>query len=224
MAAAAGVEAFLAHVGARATAERAAKERGYLKSSKRHLGAAFAVIDAGLRETLAQTPADDWLALADALWATGVFEAMIAAGRTLRRKPIMAGEAAWRRADAWLDDCDSWALADNLAKAGGQCLTARPERLDRVEAWTRSAHLWRRRASLVYALPFAKPGRDPTRPLGFADRLADDPEWFIHKAIGWFLRTLAPHDPERVRAFLARHRGALRAVAVREATRRLPQP
>ena len=34
--------------------------------------------------------------------------------------------------------------------------------------------------------------------LGWASRYADDREWFIQKAIGWWLRTLSKHNPNRV--------------------------
>jgi 3-methyladenine DNA glycosylase AlkD len=57
--------------------------------------------------------------------------------------------------------------------------------------------------------------------LGWAARLAEDREWFIQKAIGWWLRELSKRNPERVRRFLAEHGGKLTGVAKREATKYL---
>ncbi len=57
--------------------------------------------------------------------------------------------------------------------------------------------------------------------LGWAGRLAEGREWFIQKAIGWWLRVLSKRDPERVRRFLTEHGGKLTGVAKREATKYL---
>ncbi len=118
-------------------------------------------------------------------------------------------------------DLDGWAVADNLATVASRCLIEDSGRLDAVETWIENPHLWTRRAALVFTLPWAKEKRDPERMLGWAARLADDPEWFIQKAIGWWLRELSKRDPKRVRRFLADHGGKLRGVAKREATKYL---
>ena len=43
--------------------------------------------------------------------------------------------------------------------------------------------------------------------------LAGDREWFIQKAIGWWLREFSKRDANRVRRFLAEHGAALKVVA-----------
>jgi hypothetical protein len=72
-----------------------------------------------------------------------------------------------------LADLDGWAAADNLASVGSRCLIADPDRLDAVEAWIESRHLWTRRATLVFTLPWAKEKRGPEQMLGWAARLAE---------------------------------------------------
>ena len=57
--------------------------------------------------------------------------------------------------------------------------------------------------------------------LGWAARLAGDREWFIQKAIGWWLRELSRRDALRVRRFLVAHGATLKGVARREATKYL---
>jgi len=49
--------------------------------------------------------------------------------------------------------------------------------------------------------------------------MVDDHEWFIQKAIGWWLRELSKHNPERVKSFLAEYAPRMKPFAVREATR-----
>jgi 3-methyladenine DNA glycosylase AlkD len=53
-------------------------------------------------------------------------------------------------------DFDSWAIADAVAQAGQKRLLADPARLDEVEGWTTSDHMWTRRAALVFTLGFTK--------------------------------------------------------------------
>ena len=84
--------------------------------------------------------------------------------------------------------------------------------------------MWTRRAALVFTLPWTKDGRDPARMLGWAARLAADRQWFIQKAIGWWLRELSKRDPQRVRRFLDECGAPLMAVARREATKYLDAP
>ncbi len=83
--------------------------------------------------------------------------------------------------------------------------------------------MWTRRAALVFTLPWAKEKRDPDGCSAGRRGLADDPEWFIQKAIGWWLREFSKRDPERVRRFLAVHGGKLKGVARREATKYLSE-
>jgi hypothetical protein len=107
--------------------------------------------------------------------------------------------------------------------AGGQKrLLADPARLDEVEGWTTSDHMWTRRAALVFTLGFAKsrhPGaveqaaRD--RVLGWCAAYADDPDWFIQKAVAWWVRDLSKKDPERAQAFLETHGARLKPWASR---------
>ena len=59
--------------------------------------------------------------------------------------------------------------------------------------------------------------------LAWAARLTTDREWFIQKAIGWWLRELSKRDPQRVRRFLADHGAALGGVARREAIKYLDE-
>ncbi len=60
------------------------------------------------------------------------------------------------------------------------------------------------------------------RVLGWCAHHAADRDWFMQKAVGWWLRDLSKHDPQRVRDWLAAHGDRLKPFARREATRRMP--
>ena len=166
----------------------------------------------------------DRVALADALWQTDIFEARIAASKLLTQARIRPDDAAWALIQSWTPDFDSWAIADHACMAGQKRLTADPTRIDQVETWTQSDHMWTRRAALVITLPWTKQNfpkpqdleiRD--RVLGWAATYVTDPEWFIQKAVAWWIRDLSKHDPDRSRAFLATHGDTMKAFARKEA-------
>jgi len=94
--------------------------------------------------------------------------------------------------------------------------------MDEIENnWLRHSSFWVRRASLVFTLFLAKKGEDPERPLSWASGMVDDHEWFIQKAIGWWLRELSKHNPERVITFLSEYSPRMKRFAVREASKYL---
>ncbi len=191
-----------------------------MKSSRPHWGLSAPKIDAAIRE-LQPLPEKQRLAIARALWREEVFDLRIAAARLAARLPASLDAEIWAFLSERMGELDGWAVADNFADAGGPRLIARPGRLDEVEAWVESPHLWTRRASLVFTLDWMRAGLSPERMLGWAARLVADREWFIQKAIGWWLRELGKRDAGQVRAWLAAHGGGLKAFARREAEKYL---
>jgi 3-methyladenine DNA glycosylase AlkD len=220
----------LAALEALADSARAAEMAAYHKAPRRYLGIAapevYALADAWRAER--DVPAR--VRLAAALWDSDVHEARMAAARLLTQARIREHEPlVWAEFLRWVPGFDGWALADHACKAGERRLMADPSRLDTVEAWTADPSLWTRRAALVVTLPWSKlthPSPDETaareRILGWAAGYVADRDWFIQKAVAWWLRSLGKHDPDRVRAFLAAHGPAMKAFARKDAARGLP--
>jgi 3-methyladenine DNA glycosylase AlkD len=205
-------------------AKRAEWERAYQKSRWEHWGVPLPGMDAAIKETLGDLSQNEALELSRRLWTEPVWDLKVVAGRILARKSIEPDARVWAFLTERLADLDGWAVADNLASIGSRCLIADPWRLDTVEDWIENPHLWTRRAALVFTLPWTKEKRAPERMLGWAARLAVDREWFIQKAIGWWLRELSKRDPKRVRWFLKDHGEKPTGVAKREATKYLGAP
>jgi len=216
-----GYGPLIAALSALADPVRAAKEKAYHKSPWAHWGVAAPTMDGVIRNSLADLETDAALRLAARLWREPVWDLKIVAGRLLTRQAVAPDPKLWNFVTRRMAGLDGWAIADTLASVGSRCLLADPARLDDVESWVENSHLWTRRASLVFTLPWTKGGRDPERMLGWARRLAPDREWFIQKAIGWWLRELGKRDAPRVRRFLADDDGSLRAIARREAAKYL---
>lgn len=223
------LEGALAALSAMADPQKAADMAAYHKVDRPYLGVANPAIDTLAGDWRQALPLDARLALAAGLWDTNIHEARIAAAKLLTQARIRPDDApAWHLIVSWVPEFDAWAIADHAAIAGQKRLVWDPARLDTVETWTTSDHLWTKRAALVMTLPWARL-RDPKpadvaarkRILDWAAAYVPDSAWFIQKAIGWWLRDLSKKDPQRVRAFLAEHGDHMKPFARREASKYL---
>lgn len=219
----------LAQLQALANPVKAAEMAAYHKADRPYLGIPNPEIDSLTAEWRAELALEDRLALAGALWHTNIHEARIAAAKLLTQARIRPDQAAWDLIQSWVPDFDAWAIADHVAIAGQKRLVADPSRIDTVAGWITSPHMWTRRAALVMTLPWTKQNfpKEPdlairARVLAWCAALAPDRDWFIQKAVAWWVRDLSKHDPEAARAFLEQHGEMLRPFARKEAARHLP--
>lgn len=218
----------LAALRARIEPGRAEGQAKYHKQAREVLGIPNPALNDLTKDWRQSLTVEERILLADALWQTDIFEARIAAAKLLTQARIRPDTAAWDLIVSWVPDFDSWAIADHVCMAGQKRLLADPSRLDTVETWTNSAHIWTRRAALVITLPWTKQNNPKPadlvirdRVLGWAASYIDDPEWFIQKAIAWWLRDLSKHDPARSRAFLDAYQDRMKPFAVKEASKYL---
>lgn len=218
----------LAQLEALADTTKATEMAAYHKAPRPYLGVTVPQITELAASWRAELDLPGRVALADALWQTNIHEARVAAAKLLTQARLADDEAAWRLIASWVPSFDAWAIADHACDAGERRLLAHPERLDEVETWTTSPHMWTRRAALVITLPwtkqnFPKPAdlaiRD--RVLGWAAAYATDKDWFIQKAVAWWLRDLSKHDPARTRVFLDGPGQVLKPWAQKEAAKHL---
>ena len=220
----------LGQLRAKADPARAQQMAAYHKIDRPYLGVANPDTDILVRDWRQKLDLDTRLKLAEALWQTNIFEARVGAAKLLTQARIKPSDSgAWRLITSWVPEFDSWTIADHACMAGQRRVTADPTRLDRIETWTTSDHMWTRRAALVITLPWTRqnhPGADETaardRILGWAAGYVTDPDWFIQKAVAWWLRDLSKHDPDRTSAFLAAHGAQMKPFARKEAARHLP--
>ena len=222
------LDIYLPQLEALANPEHAASAAAYHKVPRPYLGLRNPQIDALTRDWRKDLTLDDRTKLARQLWDTDIYEARVAAAKLLTQARIRPDDGVWALTQTWVPTFDSWAIADHACDAIRRRLVAEPSRLDTVETWTRSDRLWTRRAALVATLPWArlnhpKPheleARD--RILGWAASYVPDREWFIQKAVAWWIRDLSRHDPDRARAWIEAHGDGLKPFARKEAGRHL---
>lgn len=213
----------------RANPDRAKGAKTYHKVDRLYLGIPNPVLNDLTKEWRRALDTPRKCAVAKGLWETDCYEARVAAAKLLTQARIRPDDQpVWDLIQTWAPDLDCWAIADHAMMAAQRRLLADPARIEDLEPWTISDHLWTKRAALVATLPWTKQ-RHPTsaemaireRVLGWAASYAPDQRWFIQKAIGWWLRDLSKRDPVRVSAFLQIHATDMKAFARKEASKYL---
>ena len=209
---------------------KASELHKFHKVDRQYLGLANPVIDELVKAWREEVDLEGRLALAHGLWKGNIHEGRIAAAKLLTQARIRPDDqAAWELIKSWVPTFDAGTIADHASTAGQKRLVADPSRLDEVELWTTSEHMWSRRAALVMTLPWTKknhPKLDEIavreRVLGWAASYVTDHDKVIQRAVAGWLRDLSKHDPVRVRAFLDIHADAMKPSAAKEAARMLP--
>jgi 3-methyladenine DNA glycosylase AlkD len=219
----------LAALTALADPARAAEMAAYHKAPRRYLGVTVPQIEELADAWRAEASVEDRVALAAALWDSDIHEARVAAAKLLTQARLRPDTAAWDLICSWVPGFDAWSLADHATIAGQKRLLADPARLATVAGWTSHPNMWTRRAALVITLPWAKMNHPKPADLAiretalvWAAAYVADRDWFIQKAVAWWLRDLSKHDADRTRAFLATHGAGLKSFARKEAARYLP--
>jgi 3-methyladenine DNA glycosylase AlkD len=157
------------------------------------------------------------------LFEGGTFEERIAAFEILDRRPAARDAATWRLVNGWVDRATGWALSDSLAAGPiAAWVAAEPKRFADLLAWTRSPNPWRRRAS-TYALHDWVRAGALDRPFELLERLVDDPEFWVQRALGTWLRECWKVDPRRTERFLRTYVRRLAPVTITVATERAPE-
>jgi 3-methyladenine DNA glycosylase AlkD len=222
------IDAALAQLHALADPAMAAEVAAYHKANRIYLGIRIPQQEPLIAAWRAAATLDQRIQLAADLWATDIHEARVCAAKLLTQARVKPDTAMWALIASWMPQFDAWAIADHVCKAGEKRLVADPARLDVAETWITHDNMWVRRAALVMTLPWTKQNH-PTdqdrairdRVLDWAVTLASDRDWFIQKAIAWWLRDLSKHDAPRVQQFLTDHGDKLKSFARKEAAKYL---
>jgi 3-methyladenine DNA glycosylase AlkD len=204
---------------------RADQERAYLKDTHRHLGVPTgpgrAVVTTWVRS--ARPELGEAMATAALLWASDLFEDRRAAVEIWVATAGQLGVPHLERLEVMVRDARTWALVDPLAHTvAGVVLTEHPAAAGpHVDRWSTDADsFWVRRLSV---LSLSRPVRAGVVPFAVfeatADRLLDEREFFVRKAIGWVLRDLGRADPGSVEAFCRPRMARISTVTWREAAK-----
>lgn len=177
----------------------------------------------GVRPNFESLPGKSAQWLLSALWDGDSYEERLVAIELARIYGRRDDPAVWTLARRWLESATGWALSDSLAsEVVGHCVRVRPERFAELLRWARSSSLWRRRAA-TYALHDWVRSGDLRQPFRLLERLAPDPELWVQRAVGTWLRECWKRDRPRTERFLRRHARELSPIALTVATERAPR-
>lgn len=211
-----------------ADADKALQVAAYHKVDREYLGVVNPIMNDLTKVWRQQMTLDERIGHAETLWQTDIHEARVTAAKLLTQARIKPDDAVWALLLSWVPDFDAWAIADHACSAISKRLTAEPSRLDDVETWTTSNHMWTKRAALVATLPWTKQNHPKPAEVTARDRILEwaglyvaDPEWFIQKSVAWWVRELSKHDEPRAVAFLEKYGGRMKNFARKDASRHL---
>ncbi|MCF6316604.1 MAG: DNA alkylation repair protein [Marinosulfonomonas sp.] len=207
---------------------KALQMAAYHKIKRRYLGVTNPAIDAEVKKWRAELDIDERVALADALWRSDIHEGRIAAAKLLTQARIQPDQAVWDLIKSWVPGFDGETIADHVCTAGRKRLEADPSRFEEIEIWTKSPDMWTRRAVLTITQPWTKQNNPKPADIALRDRVLDwtaaylpDTNRMIQNAVAGWLRDLSKHDPDRIRAFLKKHKKGVKPFVRKEATRHL---
>jgi 3-methyladenine DNA glycosylase AlkD len=101
---------------------------------------------------------------------------------------------SWEIIKHWQKQVNNWGYCDALSKIYTKILELNPYKvLEQLKQWNKSTNLWDRRQSIVSLLYFSRTKKvilPYNTIIQFINRLIDDKEYYVQKAIGWALKEL----------------------------------
>ena len=209
-------------------AERAAREKRYLKSELEFFGVPVPAIRRVVKGAVRAHPGLDaqaMVAWATALWREPVHERRAAAIEILAMAAPRLSGSDLATVERLVRESLTWAYVDGLAgSVAGEIVLRDPAGAwPRVDAWAVDDDFWVRRSALLTLLRGIRAGaQELGRFTRYAELMLSEKEFFIRKAIGWVLREISRRDPGWVAAWTESHVSEMSGVTLREAVRHLP--
>lgn len=200
-------------------------EKAYLKSDLAFMGASLPAMRQLVRSTIRQQPIDraHLTGLVRLLWREHVFEKRMMAVLLLDSFEPLLSAADVPLLERLIRESKTWAFVDELAiSVMGRLVERCPELRATLDRWSRDDDFWIRRSAMLALLPPLRRGQgDFPRFARYAERLIEEPQFFIRKAIGWVLRETGKRQPDLVYGWLRPRAGRASGVTVREAVKYL---
>lgn len=198
---------------------RAPAMQAYMKDIAPFLGVAAPARRSAVRP-LGRPSIDDLPAVCRALWAAPERELAYVACDWLEHATKRGPASLLGVCEELIRSRSWWDTVDPLSSAVGNLVAAHDELVPVMDAWVDDGDMWIARVAILHQLGRG-PATDEERLFRLCRSRADDPRFFIRKAIGWALRDYAWRNPDAVRAFVEANAATFSALTIREATRNL---
>jgi len=139
------------------------------------------------------------------VWDEGSFEAKQIAGKSLEKFGPKNPKICLDFVSSVLPDLDNWSVCDNLVMYGVEPIVySVPELvLPLSEGWIKNDNKWVRRFGVV-SLRGYKRVKTTDKVFKMLDRVMEDDEKDIKKAVSWILREITKKNPDDAATFLTR--------------------
>lgn len=131
--------------------------------------------------------------VAERLFPSRVLEESAAGSYLLEPAAKKMTPADFRRLERWLPHLHNWAMCDELSLGVlAHIVAAHPaETVPRVLRWADTQDRWQRRVACVALIRLARRGEQTAAIFRLCDKLLDDHDDMVEKAVGWLLRELS---------------------------------
>ncbi|MBI5212028.1 MAG: DNA alkylation repair protein [Nitrospirae bacterium] len=208
--------------------ERAVQEKRYLKSPFKFFGVSLPLTDKiakEFRKTNIDASQGHILELMRRLWDSEYHDEKRLGLRILQFYPEHLNISVMPVLEKMLMQSPTWDLVDDISiHLVGTVLEKDKKALKYLKKWSGSENFWMRRASLIsQILLFRQDKGDKKLFFDSAERMLQEKEFFIRKAIGWGIREISKADPEGAFQFLMKIRDKASGLTLKEGAKRLPQ-
>jgi 3-methyladenine DNA glycosylase AlkD len=140
--------------------------------------------------------------IAETCWEQGSREHCVVAILMLAGLKQLEPTRRWELGLNFLAEVEDWETCDQLCMGLlGQAVVEDPQYMDDLEGWVEDPNLWVRRAALASTVVLRRSRAEPEikaalnkRTLEICQRLLDDPEHYVRKAVDWAIREVIRRD------------------------------
>lgn len=168
----------------------------------------------------------EWISLCKELVKRDVFECQVIAYELIGRNKKLLNALNYKDLmDLWRN-LDNWASVDHFTVGIYGVLWGKGVVKDQhIEKLLKSDNFWDRRVAVVSTVALNLKSRggsgDTPRTIAVCEKVVDDGEDLIRKALSWALRELSKRDPQAVRDFLDKYQKRLAGLVIREVNHKL---
>jgi len=179
-----------------------------------------------LKEKYQDWDEQDWILLSKELVCQDIFECQVIAYELIgRNKKLLNALSYQDLMDLWRN-LDNWASVDHYTVGIYGVLWGKGVVMDHhIDVLLTSDNFWDRRVAVVATVALNLKSRggtgDTPRTLAVCEKVVDDREDLIRKALSWALRELSKRDPLAVRDFLDTYQNRLAGLVLREVNHKL---
>lgn len=125
--------------------------------------------------------------------------------------------------DEWVDQIENWEVCDQLAaNIAAEIVAEDLTLIDELVRWTNSNNFWRRRFALAVTTALNQKGRSHVpETLKICEKLMNDQEAMVQKAVGWALREASKKDEKQVFEFLCSWKDKAPSRIIKESSEKL---